>query len=100
MKEVEVIAKTDFLRVRIMSLAPRETTERHYHTEVTDDVFCLTGRIVVRVNEPGEDYELSPGQRCRIKTGRIHRVENLGDEEASYLLVQGVGTYDFNAVKD
>ena len=98
MKEVEVIAKTDSLRVRIMSLAPREIADWHYHTEVTDDIFCLTGTILVRMKEPDEENKLMPGGRCQIRKGRIHQLENLDDKGASYLLIQGVGKYDFNVV--
>jgi quercetin dioxygenase-like cupin family protein len=100
MQEIEVVAKTDSLRVRVMALAPRETSERHYHTEVTDDIFCLTGRILVRMNQPDQECELNPGQRCRIKADRVHQIENLDNEEATYPLVQGIGMYDFNLVKD
>ena len=98
MKEIEEIAKTDTLRVRIMSLDPRELADWHYHTEVTDDIFCLTGTILVRTKEPDEENKLTPGRRCRINTGRIHQLENLGEDEAHYLLVQGIGKYDFNIV--
>ena len=98
MKETEVIAKTDNVRVRIMSLEPREIADWHFHTEVTDDIFCLTETIIVRMQEPDEENKLMPGQRCQIKTGRIHQLENLGDQGATYLLVQGIGKYDFNVV--
>lgn len=96
MKESEVLIKTDTVRVRIMSLAPREIADWHYHTEVTDEIFCLTGQIIIRLKEPDEENELHPGERCQIKTGRIHQLENRGNEEATYLLIQGVGKYDFN----
>lgn len=98
MKENEVIAKTDSLRVRIMSLDPREISDWHYHSEVTDDIFCLTGTILVRMKVPNEENRLTPGKRCHIKTGRIHQLENLEDAEANYLLIQGIGKYDFNVV--
>ena len=99
MKETEVIVKTDTVRVRIMTLAQREIADWHYHTEVTDDIFCLTGTIIVRMKEPRQEYRLEPGERCQIKTGVTHQLENLGDEEATYLLVQGIGKYDFNIVE-
>jgi len=99
MKETENIIKTDTVRVRIMSLEPREIADWHYHTEVTDNIFCLTGMIVVRMKEPDEEDKLTPGKRCQIKVGRIHQLENLEDEEAAYLLIQGVGKYDFNVLK-
>ena len=98
MKESEVIAKTDDLRVRIMTLASREIADWHYHTQVTDEIFCLTGTILVRLETPDEEIHLLPGQRCQVKAGRVHQLENLEDIESSYLLVQGIGKYDFNVV--
>jgi len=98
MKEIESIFNTDSVRVRIMSLASREVAEWHYHSEVTDDITCLAGAILVRMKEPDEEVQLSIGKRCQIKARRVHQLENLGDDEASYLLAQGVGKYDFNRV--
>lgn len=99
MKEIEVILKTDNVRVRIMSLEAREVADWHFHTEVTDDIFCLTGTIIVRISRPDDkEIELTPGQRCQIKTGTFHQLENADNEEATYLLIQGVGKYDFNVV--
>jgi quercetin dioxygenase-like cupin family protein len=96
MQEAEVIVKTDNVRVRIMRLSPRELANWHYHTQVTDDIFCLDGKIIVRMQKPDEEIHLSPGQRVRVQSGRNHQLENLNDEDASYLLVQGIGKYDFN----
>jgi len=98
MQETEIIAQTDNLRVRIMALSPREIAKWHYHTQVTDDIFCLTGVFLIRLRDPGEEIRLTPGQRCQIKTGRAHQLENLEDAESTYLLVQGIGRYDFNVV--
>ncbi len=96
MQETEVIVKTDNVRVRVMRLRPRELAEWHYHSQVTDDIFCLDGKIIVRMQEPDEEIHLSPGQRARVEPGRNHQLENLNDEDAAYLLVQGIGKYDFN----
>ena len=100
MQESEVIAKTDDVRVRIMTLDPREIADWHYHTQVADDIFCLTGGLIVRMKDPDEEFKLIPGQRCQIRTGKVHQLENLDDKGASYLLVQGIGKYDFNIVKN
>jgi len=98
MQETETIAQTDNLRVRIMRLSPHEVARWHYHTQVTDDIFCLTGVILIRLRDPDEEMRLTLGQRCQIKTGRVHQLENLEDAESTYLLVQGTGKYDFNLV--
>lgn len=98
MREVEVIAKTDDLRIRVMALEPHEIADWHYHTQVTDNIFCLTGLILVRMRYPEEEVHLVPGERCVVEVRRIHQLENLEDVEASYLLIQGMGKYDFNSV--
>lgn len=98
MQEAEVIVKTDDIRVRVMTLKPRELAEWHYHTQVADDIFCLDGNVIVRMQGPYEEIHLSPGQRAHVKPGRNHQLENLNDEATSYLLVQGIGRYDFNLV--
>jgi len=96
MKETEVILKTDDVRVRIMALDPYEIADWHYHRQVSDHIFCLAGTIIVRMQNPDREIRLIPGERSLVQTGRIHRLENCVDFEASYLLIQGVGKYDFN----
>lgn len=94
----ETIIKTDNVRVRILRLAPREEAPWHFHVEVVDNMFCLSGTIAVHMRDPGQVIGLQPGRRVEVRPGRVHRVVNAGDERATYLLVQGVGKYDFNIV--
>jgi quercetin dioxygenase-like cupin family protein len=93
-----VIIKTKDVSVRIIELRSHEVADWHYHTEITDNMFCLTGNITVRLKEPDEELVLSPGRRCEVMKGRVHQVANAGADIARYLLVQGVGNYDFNVV--
>lgn len=94
----EVLLDSEHVRVRIMTLNAREATAWHYHTEVTDQMLCLDGRVAVECRSPQERFELVNGQHCKVEVGRVHRVVNLTDEIAKYLLVQGVGQYDFKEV--
>jgi quercetin dioxygenase-like cupin family protein len=98
MEEAEVIAETENVRVRIMTLKPREIADWHYHTQVTDHIFCLTGTVLARMQNPNEEIRLAPGERCVVEPERIHQLENSADLQASYLLIQGTGKYDFNVV--
>lgn len=98
MEEAEVIADTGNIRVRVMILKPLETADWHYHTQVTDHIFCLTGIIMARTQNPNKETHLAPGERCTVEAGTIHQLENLEDSDASYLLIQGIGSYDFNVV--
>jgi len=89
------IIKTADVSVRIMELAKDAATEWHYHTEVKDFFVCLTGMVAVETRNPAGRTTLDPGQRAEVGTGIVHRVVNISSEKSEYLLVQGVGVYDF-----
>jgi len=91
----ETLIHTEEARVRIMVLPPGETVPWHYHSQVTDDIFCLEGTLEIDLKNPDENRLLAPGERCRIAPGRAHRVSNYSPTTSSYLLVQGGGGYDF-----
>ena len=95
----EVILETGSVRVRILVLEAREATAWHFHSEVTDRMLCLQGSIAVEYQDPRESVELVCGERCEVAVTRVHRVVNMTAETAKYLLVQGVGRYDFNVVE-
>lgn len=94
----DVILETEEVRVRILALEEKDATAWHFHTQVTDRMLCLEGSIAVEYENPRERVELAPGERCEVVVERIHRVVNLSPGIAKYLLVQGVGRYDFNRV--
>lgn len=96
MKKEEIIIQTDEVKVRLMELQPEDVTPWHFHTEVTDHFFGVSGKIEVRMKNPDESVILDAGVRCQVEKGRVHQVVNLSKKESSrYLLIQGVGRYDF-----
>ena len=96
----EVILETENVRVRILALESGQATSWHFHAEVTDKMLCLEGRVAVEYQNPSERAELALGERCEVAVERVHRVVNLTTERAKYLLVQGVGRYDFNVIDE
>jgi hypothetical protein len=46
---------------------------------------------------PEKEARLVPGARCLVEIRRVHQLENLEDFEVSYLLIQGIGKYDFKS---
>ncbi len=92
----EVLIQTDNVSVRILELEAGEALPWHSHSEVTDYVFALDGEIEVQLRSPDGKVALAPGQRCDVPTGRIHRVVNMCQRKTKYLIIQGVGKYDFN----
>ena len=92
----EVLIQTDNVSVRIVELEAGGALPWHLHSEVTDHIFALDGEIEVQFRSPEEKVALTPGQRCDVPTGRVHRVMNMCKRKTKYLLIQGVGKYDFN----
>ena len=95
-RKEEILIQTETIRVRIMELPSGGSTPSHHHSVVTDNIFGLTGEISIKLEKPEETIKLPPGSRCEVQPGRIHTVINSNpDQRATYLLVQGVGQYDF-----
>ncbi len=96
MKKEEIIIQTEDVKVRIIELLVGESGPFHFHTEITDNMFGISGEIIVSMKNPTGKIILKPGVHCKIEPGRVHCVSNNHNSETSkYLLVQGVGVYDF-----
>lgn len=96
MKKEEIILQTEDVKVRVIELQAGESGPFHFHTEITDNMFGVSGEITVSMKNPTERIILKPGVHCKIEPSRVHKVtNNLERETSKYLLVQGVGTYDF-----
>jgi quercetin dioxygenase-like cupin family protein len=95
----DIIAETPDLRIAEYALGPGEGQPWHHHSEVTDIFYCLEGRIEVDCRDPARQQTLHPGQKGSMPAGTVHRVRNAGDGTSRYLLIQGVGKYDFIAAE-
>jgi quercetin dioxygenase-like cupin family protein len=93
------IIRTDNVLVRIMVLGKDSSTDWHYHSRVGDFFVCLSGAIKLETTNPDETMILLPGQRAEVKPQQVHRVSNIHNDQSEYLLVQGVGEYDFVKVE-
>ena len=96
--EVEWLARTDDVGVRVNTLGPNAATPWHFHTVVTDNVFCLDEGLEIGLRGPDETVAMRPGQRLEIAPRRVHRVVNTSPRPLRYLLVQAAGRYDFHEV--
>ena len=89
------IVRTDNVLVREMVLEKDASTEWHHHSEVSDYFACLTGMVRVETQNPDLAFSLHPGETAEVTPQQDHRVINIHDDRSVYLLVQGVGKYDF-----
>ncbi len=91
----DVILKTSDVLIRVLKLEVGSSTGWHHHSVVSDFVVCLNGAVAVETKNPEQTKDLLPGQRYRIEPMQAHCVKNTAAQASEYLLVQGIGSYDF-----
>jgi len=91
----EIVAEGADLRVSVLTLAAGQEVPWHYHNEVTDSFVCLEGPMVVQTRAPRNVYRLEPGERCAVPAKTAHQVQGENAGPCKFLIVQGVGVYDF-----
>ncbi len=94
-RSIHVVAKGADVLVREYTLDPGEAIPWHRHSEVSDDYYGLEGVVVIETREPAVRDEVGVGQRTHVTPRTDHRVSNQTDEPCRFLLIQGVGRYDF-----
>jgi len=94
-KKVEAVAVGTDVRARLYTLAPGEVIPWHAHSNVTDHFFVLDGALTVETRGGGGDRALAVGERCAVTPGNAHQTSNRGATDCRFLLIQGVGKYDF-----
>lgn len=93
---VEPILRTKDVQARVFTLAPGEAIPWHFHKESTDYYFVLEGTLSVSMDAPSSKSNIvSVGGRHKIDPGTPHEIANMSDRVCRFLLLQGVGRYDF-----
>ena len=82
-------------RINEIQLSPTQKVPWHYHTNIQDTMYVLEGRLRVFLRDPKEEVVLGPGETYSIPARRPHLVVNGGDKSATFLILQGIGEYDF-----
>jgi mannose-6-phosphate isomerase-like protein (cupin superfamily) len=62
---------------------------------VQDTFYVLQGNIRLFLQNPKEEVRLAPGETYTVPPRRPHLVTNAGDVSATFLVLQGIGEYDF-----
>jgi len=82
-------------RINELQISPRQKVPWHYHNNVQDTFYVLQGSIRVFLRDPKEEVRLGPGESYTVKPRRPHLVVNGGETSATFLVLQGIGEYDF-----
>jgi quercetin dioxygenase-like cupin family protein len=82
-------------RITELQLSPTQKVPWHSHTAVQDTFYVISGQLRIFLREPKEEVRLGPAQTYSVPAGRPHLVTNGGDESVTFLVLQGIGEYDF-----
>ena len=83
-------------RISEIRLSPTQRVPWHHHSNIQDTFYVLDGRIRISLQDPDEQVELGVGESWGpARAGRRHLVTNLGPRLANFLVLQGMGDYDF-----
>ena len=94
-KNIEPVVVGTDVQARVFTLAPDEFIPWHRHSESTDHYFVLSGSLSITTRDPNAELMLETGGRYRITAGTSHLIANRAKSDCVFLLVQGVGKYDF-----
>jgi quercetin dioxygenase-like cupin family protein len=97
-KSIDPVAVGSDVQARLFTLAPGERIPWHFHSAVTDWYFVLEGVLLVETRAPRDRRTLTIGGSYTIPPKTAHLVANQSQGDTRFLLVQGVGAYDFVAV--
>ena len=86
--------RPDF-RIAELQISPEQTVPWHYHNNVHDTFYVVAGSIRIFLQDPKEEVVLAPGQTFAVPPRRPHLVTNAGSASAVFLVLQGIGQYDF-----
>lgn len=94
-KNTETIAAGTDVLTRLFTLGSNDVIPWHFHSHVTDWYFCLAGRLSIETRAPRDHRVLEVGEQYAIPPKTAHRISNGGDVDCRFLLIQGVGQYDY-----
>ncbi|HEX5814176.1 MAG TPA: cupin domain-containing protein [Methylomirabilota bacterium] len=82
-------------RISELQISPAQQVPWHLHTTVQDTFYVLEGALRLFLRDPKEEVRLQPGETYAVRPGRPHLVTNPGPGSATFLVLQGIGEYDY-----
>ena len=93
-RRAEYAARPGF-RITELQISKTQKVPWHYHSNVQDTFYVLQGNLRIFMQDPKEEVRLAPGETLSVKPRRPHLVTNGVDASATFLVLQGIGEYDF-----
>ena len=82
-------------RIQELQISNTQKVPWHYHNNVQDTFYVLEGELRLFLRDPKEEVRLAAGETYTVEPRRPHLVINGGSTSATFLVLQGIGEYDF-----
>ena len=82
-------------RISEIQISPMQQVPWHCHSYIRDTFYVIEGRLQLTLRDPEEEVRLGPGETYTVVPRRPHLVTNGGESSATFLVLQGVGEYDY-----
>lgn len=99
-KQRETLAEVPGLRVRLLTLLKGQIVPWHYHSTITDTFFCMRGPMRILTRSPVASHTLFNGDTLAVDPCTPHFVEASSVAGCQFMIIQGVGKYDYVPVRD
>ena len=82
-------------RITEIELSQQQQVPWHYHNHVQDTFYVLAGEMRLFLQNPKQEVRLKPGETFSAAARRPHLVTNGGAVPMRFLVLQGIGEYDY-----
>jgi quercetin dioxygenase-like cupin family protein len=82
-------------RITELQLSSAQKVPWHYHNHIQDTFYVIAGRLRIFLRDPKAEVMLDQGETYSVAPKRAHLVTNAGEKPVRFLVLQGVGEYDF-----
>jgi oxalate decarboxylase len=73
----------------LLRLGKGGVREPHWHPNASELSYCIRGQAAMTIFSPGNNHDtftIRPGEMTYVPKGYIHNIQNVGDEEARFVL--------------
>jgi mannose-6-phosphate isomerase-like protein (cupin superfamily) len=82
-------------RISEFTISTRQKIPWHCHSNIQDTFYVVEGHLRIFLRDPKEEVKLAPGETYSVRAKRPHLVTNGGERSATFVILQGIGEYDF-----
>ena len=82
-------------RITELQISPTQKVPWHFHNNVQDTFYVIAGSLRIFLQQPKEEVRVAAGDTYAVPPRRPHLVTNGGDNSVTFLVLQGLGEYDF-----